>query len=91
MPQYEWDSQKNQSNFRKHGLHLSAFREIMWDHTITFEFQVVDGEERELVIGPVGDRLVVAVVTQRSGTFRVISLRHALQKEIDRWRVEMSK
>lgn len=90
MLRYEWDSQKNQSNFRKHGLYLSAFREIMWDYTVTFEFQNVDGEERELVVGPVGDRLVVAVVTLRSDTCRVISLRYALQKEIDRWRVEMS-
>ncbi len=86
---FVWDERKNQSNLRKHGLALSVINEMQWDHAVTFEFQMIGTEERELVIGPVGNRLVVAVMTERGNAVRVISLRYATQREIERWRQEI--
>ncbi len=53
-------------------------------------FQQIDtrsdyGEERIFTVGRLKGRLVVMVWTQRGGTRRIISMRHAHAKEYRRW------
>ncbi|MDF1736004.1 MAG: BrnT family toxin [Minwuia sp.] len=81
---------KNRTNIEKHRIAFDAIRRMQWELTLVFELQHVDGEERQVVVGPVDDRLVLAVLTERKKTTRIISMRHATQREIERWRQELS-
>jgi uncharacterized DUF497 family protein len=44
------------------------------------------GEARNITAGYLAGRLVVVVWTRRDGTRRIISMRHAHEREAERWR-----
>ena len=67
-PLYEWDEQKSEENWRKHGL---SFEDTRFDY----------GEERYLTFGFLDGRLVVIAHTPRSGNTRIISMRKANSRE----------
>jgi len=83
--EFEWDSRKAVSNFRKHDV---SFEEAMtvFDDPRCFPLydskHSDDQEERELLIG-VSERLRILTVcfTQRGDNFRIISARRATLSE----------
>lgn len=84
-----WDPSKNESNKAKHGLSFDAMARFDWDFALLFETQIIDGEIRDLIIGPIDARLVAVVTTERDDdTLRIVSLRPATNTEIRHWREE---
>jgi uncharacterized DUF497 family protein len=49
------------------------------------------GELRFISAGMLGDRLVVIAWTPRGAARRIISMRHAYDKEVRRWRIELDR
>ena len=86
---YEWDEAKSAETWRRRGFGFEVIKDWVWDHAICVEVQTHGLEEREKWIAPIGDRLFVAVLTQRGEAMRVISLRRATQNEIAIWRREI--
>ena len=85
---YEWDPEKNRKNIDKHGIAFEAMSYWDWSLSLLLDVQVVSGEERELSVSPLTERLFAVVVTERGETLRVISLRRATNAEIRAWRKE---
>jgi len=81
--QFEWDEAKRLANLRKHGLNFaevgSAF--IDPDRIIYTVLRNGLGEERQVIIGKVGHRVVHIVFTMRGELIRLISARQAHVKE----------
>ncbi|SDH27546.1 BrnT family toxin [Roseospirillum parvum] len=84
----QWDPRKSDSNRRKHGIAFDAVSDFDWDFAALAGSQIVDGEERELILGPIGNHLFALVATWRGEACRVISLRRATNREIALWRKE---
>jgi uncharacterized DUF497 family protein len=81
--QFIWDDEKAKANFSKHSLSFETACEAFFDpffHIIDDE--VVDGEERESLIGmTIGWQLLFVVYTIRNETIRIISARLATRHE----------
>ncbi len=80
---FEWDEQKNQSNFLKHGLSfVDAWEMFKTPMLVELDDREDYGEERWIGIGRIQTRTVVIVYTELDEeTIRVISLRKALKHE----------
>ena len=77
-----WDEGKRRSNLRKHGVDLAIAERF------DFTFAVIEdddseayGEQREIAIGRIDDKLYVYVYTLRGEEDHAISLREASPKE----------
>jgi hypothetical protein len=83
--EFEWDASKARRNYIKHGVRfdqaLPVFRDSMAklfddpDHS--------DTEERMILVGHSGKRLLVVSFTERQGRIRLISARRATPQERD--------
>jgi uncharacterized DUF497 family protein len=81
-----FDNAKNEINEWKHGISLSVAEAIDWSSVWSAPDDRRDyGELREIGYAVIGTRLYCVVFTQRGETFRVISLRKANNREIDRY------
>lgn len=82
---FEWDEAKKRSNIRKHGIDFADGKELFlgrFPFLVALESQEEYGEERWRGIGVIGERVVVAIFTERRpGLIRFISLRKANQQE----------
>jgi uncharacterized protein len=80
---FEWDENKNQSNFEKHGIYFDEAIEIFKNECFTWIDQRKDySEVREITIGEIKKNIVIVVVhTDRFGNIRIISARKANQRE----------
>jgi uncharacterized protein len=80
---FEWDEDKNQKNIRIHGFDFGdAWKVFDGPLFMALDTRSHYGEDRWIVIGLLGDRIVVVIFTTRgSGTVRLISLRKALKHE----------
>jgi len=83
MP-YEWDEAKRLDNIQKHGVDFTAVRRFHWP-TATRDRSVRQGEERFLSLGYVGDRVHAVVYVRRGGNIRIISMRKANPREVERY------
>ncbi len=83
MP-YEWDEAKRLDNIQKHGVDFTAVRRFHWP-TSTRDRSVRQGEERFLSLGYVGDRVHAVVYVRRGGNIRIISMRKANPREVERY------
>ena len=79
---YEWDSDKTKSNFKKHGVRFADCVGVFSDpYAITVRDPDSD-EERYITIGiDVLFRITVVVYTWRDHKIRIISARKAKQNE----------
>ena len=79
---YQWDDEKAQSNYRKHGIEFAdAVSALADDYAITIEDDYPD-EERFVTIGTDAFRRVLVVVfTWRGESIRIISARKATPNE----------
>jgi uncharacterized DUF497 family protein len=87
--QYDWDDSKNHINIAKHGIAFDAMERFDWNFAICVDSQFVNGEERELWLGPIDTDLFATVALEGDGeTIRIISLRRATNHEKSVWRSE---
>jgi uncharacterized DUF497 family protein len=78
-----YDPPKNGRNIVERKLPFDLVAELDWDTAIARDDTRHDyGERRVLVMGLIGTRLHVAVVTFRGDAVHVISLRKANKKEV---------
>jgi uncharacterized protein len=78
-----FDPAKNARNILQRGLPFDLVADLDWDTAIAREDRRRDyGERRIQVLGLIGLRLHVAVVTWRGDAVHVISLRKANRKEV---------
>lgn len=81
-----FDSAKDASNLAKHGVSLALAAGLEWESAVTWpDFRVVYDEPRQCGIGYIGMRLYFVAFVDRGLTRRVISLRKANSREVDRY------
>ncbi len=81
-----FDPHKDAINKHKHGVSLADAAAIEWESAlITLDDRIDYGEQREIAIAYIGLRLHVVVYVQRAFARRIISLRKANKREIDRY------
>lgn len=79
----EWNQAKRDRNLAKHGVDFAAIEGFSWNAALTREdTRSAYGETRFVSISPIGDRLYVAVWTERGVDCRLISLRKANKREV---------
>ena len=83
---YEHDPAKLAANVRKHGVWFSAADDFEWE---TAQLEVDSrkryGETRFIAAGLIGVRLSVLTFTLRGNAVRIISLRKANRREVQRY------
>ncbi|QEN04569.1 BrnT family toxin [Thiospirochaeta perfilievii] len=80
---FEWDENKNQSNYEKHGIYFDEAVEVFKSDCLTWiDDRKNYGETREITIGEVSKNIVLVLVhTDRFGNIRIISARKANERE----------
>lgn len=81
----EFDSEKREVTLAERGLDFLDVPKVLAGRTYTIVDNRQDyGEERWITFGYLANRPVVIVHANRNGVLRVISMRHAHRKEIER-------
>ena len=81
-----FDPAKDQANSEKHGVSLAAAAEFEWDEALTWIDERKDyGEERMCAMGYIGMRLFYVVYVDRARVRRIVSLRKANSREVQRY------
>ena len=79
--EFEWDEKKSQANKSKHGIDFNTATGL-WNDPDRIEIQTnFPAENRNALIGKIGDKLWTAIFTRRVDTIRIISVRRARKKE----------
>ncbi len=82
MMSYEWDPNKEKSNFKKHGIKFADAVGVFEDENAITIDDDNDKEERFITIGmDFLSRILVAVYTFRDIVIRIISARKATARE----------
>ncbi len=76
----EYDPDKSAVNLRKHGLSLEQAKQLWEVPAVVIRARTV-GEDRFMIIGPLGRKLYSAIFTMRGETVRLISARRSHKKE----------
>jgi uncharacterized protein len=85
---FEWDENKAESNFWKHGIQFEEAVTVFADPYLIFteDSSHSQGEEREWAIGEMEDgSIVVVVFTMRGERIRIISARKATNRECQQY------
>jgi uncharacterized DUF497 family protein len=77
---FEWDDQKREINFAKHGIDFDIAIEV-FHGPIILRRSHRNNEERWTALGYSDDRLILVVFTRRAEAFRIISARRARNNE----------
>ncbi len=84
MRKFEWDSQKENLNLKKHGISFSVAATVFDDPyaIISFDEKHSEKELREWILGESDDGVLVVIFTKRIiNKIRLISARKANKKE----------
>ena len=79
---FEFDRRKSQTNKSKHGIDFGEARSLWFDEELVQLEAHTGNEPRFVVIGLIGDKHWSAVITYRSDTIRLISVRRSRPKEV---------
>lgn len=81
---FEFDTNKSESNQEKHGINFIEAQSL-WNDPDLLEIPAknIQGENRFLLIGKIGDKHWSAVITYRSDSVRIISVRRSRSKEVE--------
>ena len=86
---FGWDEAKRAANLAKHGVDFAEAEGFDWSAALVrADLRTDYGEVRLVAMAPVGDRLHVLVFTIRRRALRVISLRRASTKDLERYEAE---
>lgn len=78
---FEYDETKSRANLRKHGIDVAA-AQALWADPRRVEIPArTEDEARRIVIGDLDGKLWSAVVTERGGRTRIISVRRSRDEE----------
>lgn len=84
---FEWDDEKAEANFRKHGVHFdaaqAAFRDAFGVDEIDLSMNY--GEQRYTLIAQAAGTLIAVIYVERGDRVRIISARQATRREHDRY------
>ena len=81
-----FDRPKDAVNLAKHGVSLAEAERLDWDNAlVAADRRHAYGEERQVALTPMDDRLWVVVFTDRPEGRRIISLRKANLREYRRY------
>jgi len=81
-----FDPAKDKSNIAKHEISLALASELEWESAVTWpDTRKNDGESRVAGIGYIGLRLYAMVFVDRADDRRIISLRKANRREVERY------
>ena len=84
-----FDPTKDSTNFHKHGLSLSESKFLDWADALSWIDNRKDyGEIRSVALAPMKHRLYCVVYVDTKVSRRIISLRKANNREIDRYEEE---
>lgn len=78
---FEWDKEKSESNFKKHGIDFETARKIWLDENRIEIRAPYPIEKRWIVIGAIEDKVWTAIFTIRDDAIRIISVRRSRTKE----------
>lgn len=80
--EFEWDSNKAQINFEKHGVTFEEAAEVFFDPFYQVGDATAYNESREFILGySLAYRLLLVVFVERSERIRIISARPATRQE----------
>ncbi len=83
---FAFDADKDASNFAKHGVSLALAERLEWDAAVVWlDTRIPYGESRQCAIGYIGPRLFFIAFVDRADERRVISLRKANPRKVDRY------
>ena len=83
---FEWDEEKDQVNFIKHGIHFKTAAKVFLDpNKLIREDEEHEQELRYDILGKVGKVLFVVCVFREQNTIRLISARVASKDEKARY------
>ena len=86
---FTYDSAKNDSNIAKHGLPLSDAKLLDWDSAISYiDDRKNYGEERCVALASIKQLLYCVVYVELKIGKRIISLRKANAREVERYEKE---
>lgn len=83
--QFEWDSAKDDANYRRHGISFEEVKELFTsgvEYLEVFDEEHSHDEDRFIAIGPIARGVVLVVYTERQeSVVRIISARRATRGE----------
>ena len=82
---FEFDPDKSAANKAKHGIDFEEAQRLWADPWLLEAPARTDDEPRFLAIGRIGQRHWSAVCVRRGDNVRIISVRRARRKEIERY------
>ncbi len=89
---FEWDDAKREANYAHHKVRFETVENANWDSARYFPDQRRNYQEgRILAYFLIEDRLHAMVFTIRKSGVRIISLRRANNREIDRYVEELNR
>lgn len=84
--QVTFDSAKDTANQQKHGVSMALANAIDWSDLACYaDTRKNYGERREIAYALIDSRLYCVVFTERGETIRIISLRKANKREVQRY------
>ena len=88
-----WDESKREANLAKHGLDFADAPKVFGDPHVWSSLDPRYSDDRSLLIGKLEERLVVVIAytEPKPEFFRIISMRPATKREIQRYEQEKAK
>lgn len=83
----DWNQTKRLSNIAKHGVDFASVEFFEWDAAMVYA-SLGANEPRLVAYAPIAGRLHALVFSIETRTVRVISLRKANRREIERYEAE---
>lgn len=83
--EFEYDPEMSAANKDKHGIDFEEAQALWSDPFLIEAPALTEDEPRFLAVGRIGAKHRTAVFTWREGRLRIISVRRARKKEIERY------
>ena len=80
--EFEFDETKSRANAAKHGIDFVSAQALWLDENLIRSPAKTVDEPRWVVVGMIEGKHYSAVVTERGGRVRIISVRHSRVKEV---------
>ena len=82
MNEFEYDYDKSNANYKKHGVDFEDAKSMWSGYTVEVSVTKDNEEPRYRVTGFINDKLWTAIITYRDSRIRIISVRRARLNEV---------